>query len=83
MLYLYSSLLILVQVASSGAPGVTWRVVNYSDRNELVQALRGIHTVLSFVNNPMVDEKNNPQKSLIDASITAGVKRFAPSEYGW
>jgi uncharacterized protein YbjT (DUF2867 family) len=62
--------------------GVTWRVVDYNDKNDLVEALRGIHTVLSFV-NPMEDDKNNSQKNLIDASVTAGVKRFAPSEYGW
>jgi len=68
---------------ANGAPGVTWRAVNYNDQNDLVEALREIHTVLSFVNQPMADEKNNSQKNLIDASITAGVKRFAPSEYGW
>jgi hypothetical protein len=28
------------------------------------------------------DDENNSQKNLIDASIAAGVKRFAPSEYG-
>jgi uncharacterized protein YbjT (DUF2867 family) len=69
--------------AGNGTPGVTWRVVDYSDKNDLVEALSGIHTVLSFVNQPMADHKNNSQKNLIDASIAAGVKRFAPSEYGW
>jgi hypothetical protein len=79
------SLANLGQEASAGnvTPGVTWRVVNYNDKNELVEALCGIHTVLSFVNQPVADHKNNSQKNLIDASITAGVKRFAPSEYGW
>ena len=78
-------LLNLAQEASAdtGTPGLTWRVVNYNDKNDLVAALRGIHTVLSFVNQPMADQNNNSQKNLIDASITAGVKRFAPSEYGW
>jgi uncharacterized protein YbjT (DUF2867 family) len=79
-----SILLILAkEVADNSMPGVTWRVVNYNDKNDLVEALRGIHTVLSFVNQPMADLKNNSQKNLIDASIAAGVKRFAPSEYGW
>lgn len=62
-------------------PGLTWRAVNYSDKNDLIEALQGIHTVLSFVNQPVVDP-NNTQKNLIDASIAAGVKRFAPSEFG-
>ena len=65
-----------------GTPGVTWLAVNYNDKNDLVEALRGIHTVLSFVNQPPADLEDNSQKNLIDASIAAGVKRFAPSEYG-
>ena len=59
-------------------PGVTWLAVNYDDQSELVRALRGIHTVLSFIQDP----ENKSQKSLIDAAIVAGVKRFAPSEWG-
>jgi hypothetical protein len=69
--------------AGNGTPGITWRVVDYNDKIDLVDALRGIHTVLSFVNQPMADLKSNSQKNLIDASTAAGVKRFAPSEYGW
>ncbi|KFY92930.1 hypothetical protein V500_03977 [Pseudogymnoascus sp. VKM F-4518 (FW-2643)] len=69
--------------ASTGysAPGVTFRVVDYDDKTELVKELQGIHTVLSFAqvnSNP----ENNSQKNLIDAAIVAGVKRFAPSEWG-
>lgn len=69
--------------ASTGnsVPGVTLRVVDYDDKTELVKALQGIHTVLSFVqvnSNP----ENNSQKNLIDAAIVGGVKRFAPSEWG-
>ncbi len=30
-------------------PGVHWRVVNYNDQSDLVEALRGTHTLLSFV----------------------------------
>lgn len=62
--------------------GITWRTVDYDDSKTLVEALRGIHTVLSFVNTS-TDSNNNAQKKLIDACVTAGVKRFAPSEYGW
>lgn len=67
--------------ASAGTPGVTWRSVNYDDKNELVEALRGIHTVLSFI-QLLADPENKAQKNLIDAAIVAGVKRFAPSEWG-
>jgi len=75
----------LTQEGSAGdcMPGVAWRAINYNDKNDLVEVLRGIHTVLSFVNQLVADHNNNSQKNLIDASIAAGVKRFAPSEYGW
>ncbi|KAH9991682.1 hypothetical protein F4779DRAFT_609526 [Xylariaceae sp. FL0662B] len=69
-------------LAERSIPEVSWRVVNYSNENDLVEALQGIHTVLSFINQPMTDLKHSSQKNLIDASIAAGVKRFAPSEYG-
>jgi uncharacterized protein YbjT (DUF2867 family) len=67
--------------ADSSTPGVTLRVVNYEDKSDLVQALQGIHTVLSFI-QLLSDPENKSQKSLIDAAIIAGVKRFAPSEWG-
>lgn len=62
-------------------PGVTLRAVNYDDKSELIEALQGIHTVLSFI-QLLSDPENNSQKNLIDAAIVAGVKRFAPSEWG-
>lgn len=62
-------------------PGVTWNAVNYENKSELVEALQGVHTVLSFV-QLLADPGNQSQKNLIDACIIAGVKRFAPSEYG-
>ncbi|KFY70222.1 hypothetical protein V499_09346 [Pseudogymnoascus sp. VKM F-103] len=67
--------------ALSSAPGVTVRAVNYDDKPDLAEALRGVHTVLSFI-QLLSDPENNSQKNLIDASILAGVKRFAPSEWG-
>ncbi|EXJ92231.1 hypothetical protein A1O3_00781 [Capronia epimyces CBS 606.96] len=62
-------------------PGVTSRAVNYDDQTGLVEALQGIHTVLSFI-QLLSDPENRSQKNLIDAAIVAGVKRFAPSEWG-
>lgn len=55
--------------------------MNYAVKEEVVKALQGIHTVLSFI-QLLSDPGNKSQKSLIDASIVAGVKRFAPSEWG-
>ncbi|KAI1409445.1 NAD(P)-binding protein [Hypoxylon sp. FL1857] len=63
------------------APELHWQTVDYNDKNGLVDALRGTHTLLSFVQT-LSDPDQKSQKNLIDAAIAAGVKRFAPSEYG-
>jgi hypothetical protein len=55
--------------------------VDYDDKATLVEALQGIHTVLSFI-QLLSDPEQKAQKNLIDAAIAASVKRFAPSEYG-
>ncbi len=55
--------------------------MNYDDQSELVEALQGVHTVLSFI-QLLSDPENKSQKNLIDAAIAAGVRRFAPSEWG-
>lgn len=73
-----------VQKSSSmgdSMPALSWRTVSYDDKSDLVEALQGIHTVLSFI-QVMKDPGSNAQKTLIDAAIIAGVKRFAPSEWG-
>lgn len=62
-------------------PDVSYVKVDYGDRASLVKALRGVHTVLSFI-VVHLDPESASQKSLIDAAIEAGVKRFAPSEWG-
>ncbi|KAH7111903.1 hypothetical protein B0J13DRAFT_659448 [Dactylonectria estremocensis] len=62
-------------------PGVSWVKVNYEDRDQLTEILRGVHTVLSFIVVHW-DPGSIAQKTLIDAAIAAGVKRFAPSEWG-
>jgi hypothetical protein len=54
--------------------------VDFSDKKGLVQVLQGVHTVLSFI-VVHLDTDNVAQKTLIDASIEAGVKRIAPSEW--
>jgi hypothetical protein len=54
--------------------------VTFDSKAELVSQLRGVEVVLNFivVNN---DPNNTVGKLLIDASVEAGVKRFAPSEW--
>ncbi|KAI1459616.1 hypothetical protein F4805DRAFT_47871 [Annulohypoxylon moriforme] len=63
------------------ASEIHWQVVDYNDKKFLVEALWGTHTLLSFVQT-LSDPDQKSQKNLIDAAIEAGVKRFAPSEYG-
>ncbi|KAI1323658.1 hypothetical protein F5Y16DRAFT_332710 [Xylariaceae sp. FL0255] len=62
-------------------PEISWQTVNYDDTDSIAGALKGIHTVLSFV-QLLSDAGNKSQKNLIDACVRVGVKRFAPSEWG-
>ncbi|KAJ6000669.1 NAD(P)-binding protein [Penicillium waksmanii] len=64
------------------ALGITWKNTTYQDKDQLVEALDGVHTVLSFLVT-QEDPASIAQKNLIDAAIQAGVKRFAPSEWAW
>ncbi|KAL2203306.1 NAD(P)-binding protein [Sarocladium strictum] len=61
-------------------PGVIWRRVSFEDKAELVRELQGAEVVLNFI---VVNEDadNTVGKLVIDASVEAGVKRFAPSEW--
>ena len=52
--------------------------VDYSNTPSLVEALRGQDAVVSALNHTAFDH----QRSLLDASVSAGVQRFIPSEYG-
>ncbi|KAH7116336.1 putative isoflavone reductase like protein P3 [Dactylonectria macrodidyma] len=58
--------------------GVKLAVVDYNDSNSLVEALKGQDAVVSTLSR----EATLLQLSLIDAAVTAGVKRFIPSEFG-
>ncbi|CAI6099273.1 unnamed protein product [Clonostachys chloroleuca] len=64
-----------------GRSDIHWKTVDYDNKLSLVDALRGVHTVLSFI-QLLSDPGQKSQRNLIDASIAAGVKRFSPSEYG-
>ena len=61
-------------------PGATWATVQYDNQEQLAAALAGVHTVLSFIVAHQ-DPGSIAQKTLVDAAVQAGVKRFAPSEW--
>ncbi|QKX56215.1 uncharacterized protein TRUGW13939_03316 [Talaromyces rugulosus] len=65
------------ELTDAGVKVVT--IKSYEDQDELTAALSGVHTVLSFIS---WDPTLVAQKTLIQASIAAGVKRFAPTEWG-
>jgi hypothetical protein len=68
--------------AATSGPGIKYLKTDYSV-SDLAPILRGVDVVLSFI-APFLDQEEafNVQKNLIDASVQAGVKRFAPSEWG-
>lgn len=66
--------------AGNQSSEVLFRTVDYNDKDALVKALHGVHTVLSFI-VVHKDPENKCQTKLIDAAISAAVKRFAPSEW--
>ncbi len=71
----------LTRPSCESASRVKLRAVDYDDKFQLIEALQGVHKVLSFF-QLMADPGNIVQKNLINAAIVAGVKRFAPSEWG-
>jgi uncharacterized protein YbjT (DUF2867 family) len=63
------------------ALGVTVHAVSYDDPASLAMALRGVHTVISTINGLDAGSMVGPQLALLDAAVTAGARRFAPSEF--
>lgn len=63
------------------SPGVSYKKIDYNDRASLTLALKGYDVCLSFL-VVHLDTDSIVQKNLIHACIEAGVKRFAPSEWG-
>lgn len=55
------------------------KAVDYTSHRSLVEALSDVDVVVCTLGS---QDLFKTQKSLIDASIEAGVKRFLPSEYG-
>ncbi|SMR46373.1 unnamed protein product [Zymoseptoria tritici ST99CH_1E4] len=59
-------------------PNLTVRIVDYTDLDQLTHALRDVHTLLSLIGGAGL---RYSQLALIAAAKSAGVKRFAPSEF--
>lgn len=71
---------VLSRTASPQASGANFKTlqVDYSSIDSLVAALKGQNTVVSTVGASAI----SAQKTVIDASIRAGVRRFIPSDFG-
>jgi hypothetical protein len=69
--------------SNESARGLQFVKTNYGNADELAKILQGVHVVLSFI-APHRDQQEaiDVQRNLIDASVQAHVKRFAPSEWG-
>ncbi|KAJ4400948.1 hypothetical protein N0V91_008327 [Didymella pomorum] len=65
----------------SPVPGVLYKKVDYNDIDALTSALQGFDVCLSFL-IVHLDVDNIVQRNLIHACKAAGVKRFAPAEWG-
>jgi uncharacterized protein YbjT (DUF2867 family) len=61
-------------------PGVNVRPVSYEDHTQLVDALKGVHTLICAI-FVFSNDLATIQLALIKAAVEAGVKRFAPSEF--
>ncbi|KAJ1560719.1 hypothetical protein HK405_006186 [Cladochytrium tenue] len=61
-----------------GLPNVTEVVVNFENKDSLIEALRGHEAVVSTTGS----QSKQAQLALIDAAVAAGVSRFVPSSFG-
>lgn len=76
---------IILTRRSESAPKTKWnaavRQVDYDNHISLVAALHGVHTVISVI-KVVGPQWLTCQLNLLQAAQEAGVKRFAPSEFG-
>lgn len=61
--------------------GAEVRYVDYSSQDSLIQALKGIETIICVL-KIAGPEWSTVQLNLLKAAEVAGVKRFAPAEFG-
>jgi uncharacterized protein YbjT (DUF2867 family) len=67
------------QASTSKVPeGVPVVRADYNNPDSLTSAMRGQDVVISMVGGHVAGDQNK----FIDAALTAGVKRFFPSEFG-
>ncbi|RPA82823.1 NAD(P)-binding protein [Ascobolus immersus RN42] len=63
---------------SAFPPSVVFKSADYASHESLVEALKGTDAVISLIGAMGLAS----QLALIDAAVSAGVKRFIPSEFG-
>ncbi|GME61789.1 NmrA-like protein [Neofusicoccum parvum] len=69
-------------VENPRSDGLTWVQVDYKNKHDLADKLHGVDVVLSFFSGADRLGVIQTEKNLIDAAVQAGVKRFAPAEWG-
>lgn len=78
----FQSITVLTRSAGSdveaNGPTVRVRTVDYSSRDSILAALKGIDAVVSAIATQSLET----QTTIIDAAVDAGVKFFIPSEFG-
>jgi hypothetical protein len=81
----FESIVVLTRSANAAAAAISVRapnvrtcVVDYSSRESLLDAFRGVDAVISAIATQSVEL----QIGIIDAAVEAGVKFFIPSEFG-
>jgi uncharacterized protein YbjT (DUF2867 family) len=62
--------------------GAAVRVVDYNSVDSLTHALTGVHTLISLLQSKHSDQMVLYHQNLLEAAKAAGVRRFAPSEWG-
>jgi uncharacterized protein YbjT (DUF2867 family) len=62
--------------------GAAVRAVDYNSVDSLRHALTDVHTLISLINPKQSDQMVLYHQNLLEAAKAAGVKRFAPSEWG-
>lgn len=70
------------QTTDPRAPNIPTRQVDYANHASLTSALRGVHTLVSVVKIHNPADWASAQLALLRAAREAGVRRFAPSEFG-
>ena len=63
-------------------PETDIRLVDYGSLRSLRQGLQGVHTLISVIKSRNPNEMVTYHQNMLEAAKVAGVKRFAPSQFG-